>query len=396
MKKNIVLGVTGSIAAYKACDITSKLAKKNINIDVIMTKSATNFVHPLTFQTLSSNVVNVDMFDDIKYWEVNHISLAKKADILLIAPATANIIAKLANGIADDMLSSVALATKNQIIIAPAMNTNMYENPATIENIEKLKKRGVKFIEPDSGMLACKDVGKGKLADVDTIVDIIDFYLNKTNELENKNILITAGATIEDIDPVRYITNNSTGKMGYALAEVSALMGANVTLISSKNNLKLPYGIKNHITIRSAKDMYDEVLSLYDNMDIVIKSAAVADYTPLQKLDNKMKKCDANLSITLKRTNDIIKKLGELKKHQILVGFAAETQNVYEYAKNKMIQKNMDMIVANDVSMNGAGFGTDTNIVQILFKDNTSIQVPQTSKQDLSKIILNSIKEKFL
>ena len=396
MKKNIVLGVTGSIAAYKACDITSKLAKKSINIDVIMTKSATNFVHPLTFQTLSSNVVNVDMFNDIKYWEVNHISLAKKADILLIAPATANIIAKLANGIADDMLSSVALATKNQIIIAPAMNTNMYENPATIENIEKLKKRGVKFIEPDNGMLACKDVGKGKLADVDTIVDIIDFYLNKTNELENKNILITAGATIEDIDPVRYITNNSTGKMGYALAEVSALMGANVTLISSKNNLKLPYGIKNHITIRSAKDMYDEVLSLYDNMDIVIKSAAVADYTPLQKLDNKMKKCDANLSITLKRTNDIIKKLGELKKHQILVGFAAETQNVYEYAKNKMIQKNMDMIVANDVSMNGAGFGTDTNIVQILFKDNTSIQVPQTSKQDLSKIILNSIKEKFL
>ena len=396
MKKNIVLGVTGSIAAYKACDITSKLAKKSINIDVIMTKSATNFVHPLTFQTLSSNVVNVDMFDDIKYWEVNHISLAKKADILLIAPATANIIAKLANGIADDMLSSVALATKNQIIIAPAMNTNMYENPATIENIEKLKKRGVKFIEPDSGMLACKDVGKGKLADVDTIVDIIDFYLNKTNELENKNILITAGATIEDIDPVRYITNNSTGKMGYALAEVSALMGANVTLISSKNNLKLPYGIKNYITIRSAKDMYDEVLSLYDNMDIVIKSAAVADYTPLQKLDNKMKKCDANLSITLKRTNDIIKKLGELKKHQILVGFAAETQNVYEYAKNKMVQKNMDMIVANDVSMNGAGFGTDTNIVQILFKDNTSIQVPQTSKQDLSKIILNSIKEKFL
>lgn len=396
MKKNIVLGVTGSIAAYKACDITSKLAKKSINIDVIMTKSATNFVHPLTFQTLSSNVVNVDMFDDIKYWEVNHISLAKKADILLIAPATANIIAKLANGIADDMLSSVALATKNQIIIAPAMNTNMYENPATIENIEKLKKRGVKFIEPDNGMLACKDIGKGKLADVDTIVDIIDFYLNKTNELENKNILITAGATIEDIDPVRYITNNSTGKMGYALAEVSALMGANVTLISSKNNLKLPYGIKNHITIRSAKDMYDEVLSLYDNMDIVIKSAAVADYTPLQKLDNKMKKCDANLSITLKRTNDIIKKLGELKKHQILVGFAAETQNVYEYAKNKMVQKNMDMIVANDVSMNGAGFGTDTNIVQILFKDNTSIQVPQTSKQDLSKIILNSIKEKFL
>ncbi|MBF1051714.1 MAG: bifunctional phosphopantothenoylcysteine decarboxylase/phosphopantothenate--cysteine ligase CoaBC [Peptostreptococcaceae bacterium] len=396
MKKNIVLGVTGSIAAYKACDITSKLAKKSINIDVIMTKSATNFVHPLTFQTLSSNVVNVDMFDDIKYWEVNHISLAKKADILLIAPATANIIAKLANGIADDMLSSVALATKNQIVIAPAMNTNMYENPATIENIEKLKKRGVKFIEPDNGMLACKDIGKGKLADVDTIVDIIDFYLNKTNELENKNILITAGATIEDIDPVRYITNNSTGKMGYALAEVSALMGANVTLISSKNNLKLPYGIKNHITIRSAKDMYDEVLSLYDNMDIVIKSAAVADYTPLQKLDNKMKKCDANLSITLKRTNDIIKKLGELKKHQILVGFAAETQNVYEYAKNKMVQKNMDMIVANDVSMNGAGFGTDTNIVQILFKDNTSIQVPQTSKQNLSKIILNSIKEKFL
>lgn len=396
MKKNIVLGVTGSIAAYKACDITSKLIKKDINIDVIMTQNATKFVHPMTFQTLSSNVVNVDMFDDIKYWEVNHISLAKKADILLIAPATANIIAKLANGIADDMLSSVALATKNQIIIAPAMNTNMYENPATMENIAKLKNRGVKFIEPDSGMLACKDIGKGKLADVEKIVNIVEFELNKTDELYGKNIVVTAGATIEDIDPVRYLTNNSTGKMGYAIAKVAAKMGANVTLISGKTNLDMPYGITNFIQIRSAKDMLEAVEKYFDDTDVLIKSAAVADYKPLAKSENKMKKTDDDLSIKLERTTDILKTLGQKKKNQILVGFAAETQNVEEYAKNKLENKNLDMIVANDVSQNGAGFGTDTNIAKIFFKKYGKLDVPMTTKEELARIILENIKEKFL
>lgn len=392
--KNLVLGVTGSIAAYKACDIVSKLVKKGINIDVIMTKNATEFVHPLTFQTLSSNVVNVDMFDDIKYWEVNHISLAKKADIFLIAPATANIIAKLANGIADDMLSSVALATKSQLIIAPAMNTNMYENPATLENIEKLKNRGVIFIEPDSGLLACKDIGKGKLADVDKIVEIVSFEINKTNYLQGKNIIVTAGPTIEDIDPIRYLTNKSTGKMGYCIANNAALMGADVTLISGHTNLNIPYKV-NFVRVRSAKDMYEEVMKYYDKADIVIKSAAVADYTPIKKEDNKIKKSDTNLSLELKRTTDILKTLGENKKHQILVGFAAETQKVEEYAKNKIQKKNLDMIVANDVSKEGAGFSGDTNIVQIIYSDGSKKHIPKTLKEDLAKIILQSIKEKF-
>lgn len=396
MSKNIVLGVTGGIAAYKACDIVSKLVKKNINVDVIMTKNATNFVNPLTFQTLSSNIVNVDMFADIKYWEVNHISLAKKADILLIAPATANIIAKIAHGIADDMLSTVALATKAKMIIAPAMNTNMYDNPATKENIDLLKSRGVIFVEPDTGLLACKDVGKGKLADVDTILKVVDYHLHESDEFKCKKILITAGATIEDIDPVRYITNKSSGKMGYAIAKIAAEMGADVTLISGKTQLDVPYNLANFISVRSAQDMYEEVRKYWKTADVIIKAAAVADYTPKEKLGNKMKKQEGDLSIPLKRTIDILKSIGEEKTSQILVGFAAETQNVEQYAKEKILKKNLDMIVANDVSMAGAGFGTDTNIVQIFFKDFTSVKVDKISKEELAKTILTLIKDKLI
>ena len=396
MSKNIVLGVTGGIAAYKACDIVSKLVKKNINVDVIMTKNATNFVNPLTFQTLSSNIVNVDMFADIKYWEVNHISLAKKADILLIAPATANIIAKIAHGIADDMLSTVALATKAKMIIAPAMNTNMYDNPATKENIDLLKSRGVIFVEPDTGLLACKDVGKGKLADVDTILKVVDYHLHESDEFKCKKILITAGATIEDIDPVRYITNKSSGKMGYAIAKIAAEMGADVTLISGNTQLDVPYNLANFISVRSAQDMYEEVQKYWKTADVIIKAAAVADYTPKEKLDNKMKKHEGDLSIPLKRTIDILKSIGEEKTSQILVGFAAETQNVEQYAKEKILKKNLDMIVANDVSMAGAGFGTDTNIVQIFFKDFTSVKVDKISKEELAKTILTLIKDKLI
>ena len=396
MSKNIVLGVTGGIAAYKACDIVSKLVKKDINVDVIMTKNATNFVHPLTFQTLSSNVVNVDMFSDIKYWEVNHISLAKKADILLIAPATANIIAKITHGIADDMLSTVALATKAKMIIAPAMNTNMYDNPATRENIAILKSRGVIFIEPDTGLLACKDVGRGKLASVDDILKVVDYELHKSDELKGKKILITAGATIEDIDPVRYITNKSSGKMGYAIAKTAAQMGAEVTLISGSTHLEVPYNLSNYVCVRSAQDMYEEVQKYWKTSDVVIKAAAVADYTPREKFDNKMKKHDGDLSIPLKRTIDILKSMGDEKTSQILVGFAAETQNLEEYAKNKIIKKNLDMIVANDVSMAGAGFGTDTNIVQIFFKDFSSVKIDKLSKEELARTILRLIKEKIM
>lgn len=396
MSKNIVLGVTGGIAAYKACDIVSKLVKKNINVDVIMTKNATNFVNPLTFQTLSSNIVNVDMFADIKYWEVNHISLAKKADILLIAPATANIIAKIAHGIADDMLSTVALATKAKMIIAPAMNTNMYDNPATKENINLLKSRGVIFVEPDTGLLACKDVGKGKLADVDTILKVVDYHLHESDELKGKKILITAGATIEDIDPVRYITNKSSGKMGYAIAKIAAEMGADVTLISGNTQLDVPYNLANFISVRSAQDMYEEVQKYWKTADVIIKAAAVADYTPKEKLGNKMKKQEGDLSIPLKRTIDILKSIGEEKTSQILVGFAAETQNVEQYAKEKILKKNLDMIVANDVSMAGAGFGTDTNIVQIFFKDFKSVKVDKISKEELAKTILTLIKDKLI
>ena len=396
MSKNIVLGVTGGIAAYKACDIVSKLVKKNINVDVIMTKNATNFVNPLTFQTLSSNIVNVDMFADIKYWEVNHISLAKKADILLIAPATANIIAKIAHGIADDMLSTVALATKAKMIIAPAMNTNMYDNPATKENIDLLKSRGVIFVEPDTGLLACKDVGKGKLADVDTILKVVDYHLHESDEFKGKKILITAGATIEDIDPVRYITNKSSGKMGYAIAKIAAEMGADVTLISGNTQLDVPYNLANFISVRSAHDMYEEVQKYWKTADVIIKAAAVADYTPKEKLGNKMKKQEGDLSIPLKRTIDILKSIGEEKTSQILVGFAAETHNVEQYAKEKILKKNLDMIVANDVSMAGAGFGTDTNIVQIFFKDFTSVKVDKISKEELAKTILTLIKDKLI
>ena len=387
MSKNIVLGVTGGIAAYKACDIVSKLVKKDINVDVIMTKNATNFVHPLTFQTLSSNVVNVDMFSDINYWEVNHISLAKKADILLIAPATANIIAKIAHGIADDMLSTVALATKAKMIIAPAMNTNMYDNPATKENIDLLKSRGVIFVDPDTGLLACKDVGKGKLADVDTILKVVDYHLHESDEFKGKKILITAGATI---------TNNSSGEMGYAIAKIAAEMGADVTLISGNTQLDVPYNLANFISVRSAQDMYEEVQKYWKTADVIIKAAAVADYTPKEKLDNKMKKHEGDLSIPLKRTIDILKSIGEEKTSQILVGFAAETQNVEQYAKEKILKKNLDMIVANDVSMAGAGFGTDTNIVQIFFKDFTSVKVDKISKEELAKTILTLIKDKLI
>lgn len=393
--KNVVLGVTGSIACYKACDLVSKLKKnKDINVDVIMTSAAMKLVGQSTFQSLSKNPVSTDLFQEVRYWEISHISLAKKADILVIAPATANIIAKLATGIADDMLSTVALATKAKILVAPAMNTNMYENEATQKNIKILMDRGVEFVEPSYGLLACEDVGKGKLADVELIHDTITHILYKNDKLRNKKILITAGHTIEDIDPVRYITNRSTGKMGYALAKQAVLMGADVTLISGETNLDKPLFLHEFVKIRSSEEMYNEVDKRFDDIDIVIKAAAVSDFTPEKFHDNKIKKDKFDFVIPLKKTKDIIKNLGLKKKSQIIVGFAAETTDIQKYAIKKLNEKNMDMIVANDVSRKDAGFSSDTNIVTIFTKNN-KYEFDKESKDIIAKRILETIKEDF-
>lgn len=389
---NVVLGVTGGIAVYKACDIVSRLKKNGVNVDVIMTKSAAEFVGPMTFQSLSNNRVVTDMFDTNFHWDIEHISLAKKADVFLIAPATANIIGKMANGIADDMLSTTVMATKAQIIIAPAMNTNMFENLAVQENIQKLKSRGVIFIEPVEGLLACNDVGKGKLEDPEKIVDITMHHLSKTDDLAGMNILITAGPTIEAIDPVRYITNRSSGKMGYSIAAEAIRRGAKVTLISGKTNEKVPYGVDSFIKIESSEDMYKAVISNIDKMDVIIKSAAVADYTPMEKSQSKIKKKDGDLKIELARTHDILFEVGKQKKpHQILVGFAAETDDVLENAKSKMQRKNLDFIVANDIKKEGAGFGVDTNIVNIIDKEGIITPLPMMKKMEVAEKLFDKI-----
>ena len=391
MSKTVVLGVSGGIAAYKACDVVSRLRKENIQVNVIMTKHATEFVSALTFQSISQNPVAVEMFEPVTNWDIEHISLAKKADIFLIAPATANVIGKIANGIADDMLSTTVMATKAPVVIAPAMNTNMYENPVTQANIQKLKDLGYIFIEPGYGRLACGDLGPGKLAEPDLIVENIKFLLNKTDELKGKNVLVTAGPTQEAIDPVRYITNKSTGKMGYALAYQAALMGAKVTLVTGPTNIEIPFGISEVIKIKSAGQMYETVTSRFDEMDIVIKSAAVADYKPKNISDSKIKKSDSDLVLELDRNKDILFELGKLKTKQVLVGFAAETDDLIANAQKKLAKKNLDFIVANDLKQEGAGFAGDTNIVKLLFADGNIEELPIMTKNQLSKEIYDKI-----
>ena len=391
MAKTVVLGVSGGIAAYKACDIVSKLRKEDINVNVIMTKHAAEFVSALTFQSLSQNSVAVDMFDQVENWDIEHISLAKKADVFLIAPATANIIGKIANGIADDMLSTTVMATKAPVLIAPAMNTNMYENTITQTNISKLKSLDYKFIEPRYGRLACGDIGQGKLADTDLIVDSVKFLLDRSNELKGKNVLVTAGPTQESIDPVRFISNRSTGKMGYALAYEAALMGAKVTLITGPTKLEIPYGMHEVIYIKSAAEMYEAVIDRFDNIDIVIKAAAVADYKPKYVSDSKIKKSDSDLSLELDRNKDILFELGKRKTNQILVGFAAETNDLLENAKKKLTKKNLDFIVANDLKQEGAGFATDTNIAKLIFSNGKIEELPIMTKKELSKRIYDKI-----
>lgn len=388
IKKTVVIGVTGGIAAYKALDIVSGLRKKDISVHIIMTEAAAKFVTPLSFQSLSQNYVVSDMFGEPKSFEIEHISLAERADLFLIAPASANIIGKIANGIADDMLSTTVMATKAPVLIAPAMNTNMYNNPILQRNIESLKSYGYHFVEPDEGRLACGVIGKGKLADSEKILDAIDMLLYDHKDLVNKKVLVTAGPTREDIDPVRYITNRSSGKMGYAIARAARNRGAEVTLISGPSNLAPPFGV-NFVRIYSAEDMYNQVMKFFDSTDIVVKSAAVSDYRPEIINTNKMKKSDNDMSIKLVKNRDILYELGKIKKSQLLIGFAAETNNLDEYACNKLLNKNLDMIVANDVTMEKSGFDLDTNTVKIFLRNGETVQLPNMSKAEAAYIILD-------
>lgn len=390
MKKNLVLGVSGGIAVYKALEIISLLVKKDINVDVIMTESATKFVTPLSFQSLSQNMVTCDMFAEPKAWEIQHISLAEKADLFLVAPATANIIGKVANGIADDMLSTTIMATNAKVIFAPAMNTNMYNNPIVQDNIKKLKSLGYEFIDPAEGRLACGTSGKGKLESPEIIVDRVLMELNEKKDLLNKNVIVTAGPTIAPIDPVRFITNRSTGKMGYAIAKEARNRGANVTLISGPTSIDKPKNIK-VINVSSNEEMKNTVMDLFDNADIVIKSAAVADYKPKNYSTQKIKKGDNDLCIEFTRDSDILMELGSRKDKQILVGFAAESQNLKENAMSKLQRKNLDYIVANDITASDTGFASEDNKVIILSKEGGEIHLDKMSKEKIASNLFDII-----
>lgn len=388
--KCVVIGVSGGIAAYKTANLVSDLVKHGVKVHVIMTKNATNFITPTTFEVLSGNKCIVDTFDRGFTFEVEHISLAKKADLILIAPATANIIAKLSAGIADDMLTTTVLAAKCPILVAPAMNTNMYEHITVRNNLEKLSSYGYEIIEAASGRLACGDVGKGKLADIEVLFAHIVKNIAYEKDLAGKNVLVTAGPTIEKIDPVRFISNHSSGKMGIELAKAAAYRGAKVRLILGKTALKRPEFV-DIVDVVSAQDMYEAVKEFASDSDIIIKSAAVADYRPYDVADEKMKKSDGELSIRLERTIDILKYLGENKKdNQFLCGFSMETSNLIENSKLKLEKKNLDMIVANNLKEEGAGFAKDTNKVSIITKDNI-IQTEVLSKKKIAHKILDEI-----
>ena len=393
MKKNVVLGVSGGIAVYKALEITSLLIKKGINVNVIMTENATKFVTPLTFQSISQNLVTVDMFTEPKAWEIQHISLAHKADVMLIAPATANIIGKVANGIADDMLSTTIMATKAKVIFAPAMNTNMYENPIVQNNIKKLKEFGYEFIEPASGRLACGDIGKGKLEKPEIIVEKVLSYLYDKKDLIGKKVVVSAGPTRANIDPVRFISNNSSGKMGYEIAREARDRGADVVLVSGPTNLEKPIGV-NLIKVNTNEEMFNAIKDNYNDCDIVVKAAAVADYKPIEYSMEKIKKAEGNLNIELCRDTDILKYLGENKKNQILVGFAAESQNLIENAKKKIKKKNLDYIVANDITSKSTGFASDDNKVIIISKDNEETHLEKMSKREVARNIFDMVMKK--
>lgn len=392
--KTVVLGVTGSIAAYKMANVASALVKEGADVHVVMTKNATNFINPITFETLTNNKCLVDTFDRNFQFHVAHVFLSQKADVMLIAPASANIIGKLANGIADDMLSTMALAASCKIIVSPAMNTHMYKNQIVQDNLKKLKHYGFEIIEPAVGRLACASVGEGKLPAEDVLLDYIRQEIQFEKDMQGLNVLVTAGPTIEKIDPVRYIANHSSGKMGYSVAEVAAKRGANVTLISGPVHIDAPMFV-DVVKVESAKDMYNAVMDHLKSCDILIKAAAVADYTVENISDEKIKKQDDDLSLTLSRTNDILKAAGENKeKNQVICGFSMETSNLIENSEKKLNSKNCDMIIANNLNDNGAGFGVDTNKVSIITKDNIQ-SLDVLSKKEVAFEILNRALELY-
>ena len=388
--KCAVIGVTGSIAAYKAANIASMLVKLHCDVHVIMTQNAVNFINPIAFETITNNKCLVDTFDRNFQFHVAHVSLAKKADIFLIAPATANIIGKIASGIADDMLSTTIMATKAPVYIAPAMNTAMYENAINQDNMEKLKRFGYHFIEPDSGFLACRDSGKGKLPSEKVLVDYVIREIACEKDLKGKKILVTAGPTQEALDPVRYISNHSSGKMGFAIARQAMLRGAEVILVKGPATAEVPPFVK-VIDVVSAKDMFEAVRDNYEDCDIIIKSAAVADYRPAFVSDQKIKKKDDDMSIPLERTQDILGYLGEHRKEgQFICGFSMETENMLENSRAKLKKKNIDMICANNLKQTGAGFAGDTNIVTMITADSET-ELPLLSKDETASRILDNI-----
>ena len=393
--KNILVGITGGIAAYKTAGIVSTLKKKGYNVKVVMTENATKIIGPLTLETLSRNKIYVDMWDSTPHYEVEHISLADWADMVLIAPATYNIIGKVANGIADDMLTTIlsAVSVRKPVFFALAMNVNMYENPILKENINKLKSFGYRFIDAEEGLLACNYSAKGRMREPEGIVDEIERYSifskieNCETVLKGKKILITSGRTKENIDPVRYLSNNSSGKMGYSLAQAAADLGAEVTLISGPTNLKIPNGLKTFISIKSALEMYEKTDEFFKNTDIFIACAAVADYRPKEYKNEKIKKSDSDLVMKLVRNPDILLEMSKKKEKQLLVGFAAETNDIKENALKKLEKKNLDIIVANNASV----MGSDENMIEIIKKDRTSVEISQKSKIELAYDILSEV-----
>ncbi len=388
--KTVVLGVTGGIAAYKACELTSRLRKAGAQVYVVMTKNACEFVAPLTFETLSNHPVVTDTFARPEKWEVEHVALAKRADVFVIAPATANIMAKLAVGLADDMLSTTALATRAPLLIAPAMNTGMWENAATRQNVETLRARGARLIGPEGGFLACGDQGAGRMSEPETIFDAIAETLARTEDMRGLRVLVTAGPTREKIDPVRYLTNRSSGKMGYAVAQAAAERGARVTLVSGPVRLAAPAGVE-MVPVVSTQDLYNEMTRRCGEADVIVQAAAPADFTPVSAAEHKLKKQGGDMTLALRETPDVAAAVGRLKREgQTLVGFAAETDNVLENAGGKLLKKRLDMIVANDVTAPGAGFDVDTNVVTFITKDARET-LPLMSKREVAQRLLSRV-----
>lgn len=389
--KNIVLAVTGSIAAYKIANLASMLKKLHANVTVLMTRNATNFINPITFETLTGNKCLIDTFDRNFQYSVEHVSLAKSTDVVMVAPASANVIGKLAHGIADDMLTTTVMACSCKKIVAPAMNTHMYENPVVQDNIKTLRHYGMEVITPDTGYLACGDMGPGKMPSEQVLLEYILKEAACEKDLSGKKVLVTAGPTRESIDPVRFITNHSTGKMGYAIARNCMLRGAQVTLVTGRTQIQPPPFVK-VIEVESAQEMFEAVKACYAEQDIIIKSAAVADYRPAFVSDQKVKKKDGELSVELERTEDILQFLGENRREeQFLCGFSMETENMLENSRAKLEKKHVDMIAANNLKQEGAGFGTDTNIVTLITKEET-IELPMMSKEEAAKHIMDTIR----